>query len=89
MQGIDFYNNKAIVYNIGDFIFNHESKDTGIFQLKIDNNGNFSYYFLPCRQHDKYTYLLTTSEKNRVLNKMRNLSPNITIEETGKLYSKK
>lgn len=89
LQGIDFYNNKAIIYNIGDFIFNHESKDTGIFQLKIDNNGEFSYYFLPCRQHDKYTYLLKDSEKERVLNKMRKLSPNIIIDETGKLSNNK
>lgn len=86
LQGIDFYNNKAIVYNIGDFIFNHETKDTGIFQLKIDNNGNFKYYFIPCKQQDKYTYLLTDDEQVRVLNKMRNLSPNITINEDGEFY---
>jgi poly-gamma-glutamate synthesis protein (capsule biosynthesis protein) len=86
LQGIDFYNNKAIVYNIGDFIFNHETKDTGIFQLKIDNDGNFKYYFLPCKQKDKYTSLLTDVEMTRVLNKMRNLSPNITITETGEFY---
>lgn len=85
LQGIDFYNNKAIAYNIGDFIFNHETKDTGIFQLKIDNDGNFKYYFLPCKQHDKYTYLLTGEEKTRVLNKMRKLSPNITITDDGEI----
>lgn len=86
LQGIDFYQDKAIVYNIGDFIFNHETKDTGIFQLKIDEDGNLSYYFKPCKQDDKYTYLLTGDEEVRVLNKMRNLSPNITIEEDGKFY---
>lgn len=85
LQGIDFYNNKAIAYNIGDFIFNHETKDTGIFQLKIDNDGNFKYYFLPCKQKDKYTYLLTEQEQVRVLNKMRQLSPNITINEDGEI----
>lgn len=85
LQGIDFYNNKAIVYNIGDFIFNHETKDTGIFQLKIDNEGNFKYYFLPCYQKDKYTSLLTGDEQARVLNKMRNFSPNITITEAGEI----
>lgn len=85
LQGIDFYNNKAIFYNIGDFIFNHETKDTGIFQLKIDNEGNFKYYFLPCKQHDKYTYLLENEEKIRVLNKMRKLSPNITITDDGEI----
>lgn len=86
LQGIDFYNNKAIVYNIGDFIFNHETKDTGIFQLKIDNDGNLKYYFLPCQQKDKYTSLLTDTEQVRVLNKMRKLSPNITITEEGEFY---
>lgn len=86
LQGIDFYQDKAIVYNIGDFIFNHETKDTGIFQLKIDENGNLSYYFKPCKQDNKYTYLLTGDEEVRVLNKMRGLSPNITIEADGKFY---
>lgn len=86
LQGIDFYQNKAIVYNIGDFIFNHETKDTGIFQLKIDDDGNLKYYFLPCQQKDKYTSLLTGDEWNRVLNKMRKLSPNITITEEGEFY---
>lgn len=86
LQGIDFYNNKAIVYNIGDFIFNHETKDTGIFQLKIDNAGNFKYYFIPCKQQDKYTFLLTGEEQIRVLNKMRDLSPNITINEDGEFF---
>ena len=85
LQGIDFYNNKAVVYNIGDFIFNHETKDTGIFQLKIDNEGNFKYYFLPCYQKDKYTSLLTGDEQVRVLNKMRKLSPNITITNDGEI----
>ena len=88
LQGIDFYQDKAIVYNIGDFIFNHETKDTGIFQIKIDNDGNLEYYFLPCKQHDKYTYLLTGEEHIRVLNKMRKLSPNITITEEGEFYQK-
>lgn len=85
LQGIDFYNNKAVVYNIGDFIFNHETKDTGIFQLKIDNEGNFKYYFLSCYQKDKYTSLLTGDEQVRVLNKMRKLSPNITITNDGEI----
>ena len=88
LQGIDFYNNKAIAYNIGDFIFNHETKDTGIFQIKIDNEGNLKYYFIPCKQKDKYTYLLTGEEQKRVLNKMRNLSPNITINDNGEIIKK-
>ena len=86
LQGIDFYQDKAIIYNLGDFIFNNETKDTGIFQIKIDQNGNFSYYFIPCKEESEYTSLLSETEKIRVLNKMQKLSPNILIEETGKFY---
>ena len=85
LQGIDFYNNKAIIYNLGNFIFNQKTIDTGIFQLKINNDGEFTYHFLPCLQKNEYTHLLKDEERNRVLNKMRDLSPNITIKETGEL----
>ena len=36
LQGIEFYNHKPIIYNLGDFIFNDETKDTGIFQIKMN-----------------------------------------------------
>lgn len=88
LQGIDFYNGKAIMYNLGDFIFNHESKDTAIFELKINDDGSFEYNFIPCRQDNMYTYLLEDDEKLRVINNIRNLSSNVIIEDSGKFYSK-
>jgi len=88
LQGIDFYNNKAIIYNLGDFIFNNESKDTGIFQLKLTEDGILKYQFIPCKEENEYTYLLKDNEKQRVLDKMQNLSPNITITEEGEFYKK-
>lgn len=87
LQGIDFYNGKAIIYNLGDFIFNHETKDTAIFSLKINDDGSFEYYFIPCRQDDKYTFLLEDNEKLRVINNIRNLSTNTIIEDSGKFYN--
>lgn len=88
LQGIDFYNNKAIIYNLGDFIFNNETKDTGIFQLRINSTGQFEYYFIPCKESNEYTYLLAGAEKERVLNKMRDLSPNVEIDNNGQFYPK-
>ena len=88
LQGIDFYNNKAIIYNLGDFIFNNETKDTGIFQLKLTSEGELKYQFIPCKEENEYTYLLKDDEKQRVLDKMQNLSPNITMTETGEFYVK-
>lgn len=88
LQGIDFYNGKAIIYNLGDFIFNNETKDTVIFQFKINEDGDIDYYLIPCKESGEYTYLLKGQEKDRVLSFMRRLSPNIIIDSDGKFYSK-
>lgn len=88
LQGIDFYKDKAIVYNLGDFIFNNETKDTAIFQFEINDDGGLEYYFIPCREQAEYTYMLYDKEKLRVLDFMRNLSPNIVLEDDGKFYGR-
>lgn len=88
LQGIDFYKEKAIIYNLGDFIFNNETKDTGIFQLKINQDGTLQYYFKPCKEREEYTYLLTEEEQKRVLAKMSSLSPNVIIKEDGNFYQR-
>lgn len=88
LQGIDFYQNKAIIYNLGDFIFNNETKDTAIFQITIDNEKNFQYKIIPCQQKEEYTSIKEGSEKIRILDKLRNLSPNVFFEETGIFYEK-
>jgi poly-gamma-glutamate synthesis protein (capsule biosynthesis protein) len=89
LQGIDFYKDKAIIYNIGDFIFNHEDKDTMILKTIIDNDGKFKYYIIPAHQKDKYTYLLTGNDKERVINNIINYSNNsINIDSNGLITKK-
>lgn len=88
LQGIDFYQGKAIIYNLGDFIFNNETKDTAIFQLTVDNEKKFQYKIIPCQQKDEYTSLATENDKLRILEKLRNLSPNVFFEENGNFYEK-
>lgn len=87
LQGIEFYKDKPIFYNIGDFIFNSEVKDTGIFQVKLDNNGLMEYYFIPALQKDEYTSLLSGSEKDRVINNMNKWNINAYIDSDGKIKS--
>lgn len=86
LQGIEFYNSKAIIYNIGDFIFNRESKDTGILKIKIDNEGSMTHYFIPCYQENMKTSLLTGEERNRVLNNISKWSINTKILNDGEFY---
>ena len=85
LQGIEFYKNKPIIYNLGDFIFNNETKDTGIFQIKLYRDGSMDYYFLPAYESNEYTKLLESDEKQRVINEMNSWSINARISEDGKI----
>lgn len=88
LQGMQFYNNKLIAYNLGDFIFNGESKDTGILRAVVTDDGKLEYNFIPCRQSNYKTTLLDGSEWVRVLNDMRRYSINTVFDDSGKFYQK-
>ena len=89
LQGIEFYKDKAIIYNLGDFIFNNEDKDTIIYKLIIDNDGTFSHYIVPAHQKDEYTYLLKDKEREKVINNIISYSENkINISDNGKVTKK-
>ena len=88
LQGIEFYNHKPIIYNLGDFIFNDETKDTGIFQIKINNDGLMEYYFIPAYESNEYTKLLYDNDKQRVINNMNSWSINAIINNEGKITEK-
>ena len=89
LQGIEFYKNKPIIYNLGDFIFNNETKDTGIFQIKLNKNGKMNYYFIPALEKNEYTEVLNGEEKQRVINNMNTWSINATINPEGEIIEKK
>lgn len=84
LQGMEIYNNKLIAYNLGDFIFNRETKDTGILSVTINNDGNMKYTFIPCRQDNYRTSLLNGKDKKDVIDKMKNYSINVTFNDDGK-----
>lgn len=86
LQGIEFYNHKPIIYNLGNFLFNCEKVDTAIFQAILDDNGNFSYYIIPALQENSKTILLDGVDKKRVINDINSYSINAKIDEDGSLY---
>ena len=88
LQGIEFYKDKPIIYNLGDFIFNNETKDTGIFQIKLNNDGNMTYYFIPAIQKEEYTSILKGNEKQRVINDLNSWSINAVIDDGGQILKK-
>lgn len=86
LQGIEFYNHKPIIYNLGNFLFNNQTIDTALFQVVLNNNGEFNYYIFPAIQQDSKTSLLDGSEKQRVINDINSFSINAKIEEDGSLH---
>ncbi len=86
LQGIEFYQGKPIIYNLGNFIFNAITTDTGMLKIHIKNDGVLSYEFLPCIQKDCYTETVEGSEKERILNFMQDISFSVTFDKNGYFY---
>ncbi len=85
LQGVEFYKDKPIIYNLGDFIFNGNTEDTAIFQIKLNYDGSMSYYMIPALQKNKYTSILDGSEKQRIINDLNKWSINAKISQDGKI----
>lgn len=83
LQGIQYYNDVPIVYNLGNFIFNAETIDTGILEINISNKGEPTYKFIPAIQKNCYTQLVEGAEKQRILDFMSELSINVSFDENG------
>ena len=88
LQGVEIYKDKPIIYNLGNFLFNDETIDTAIFQIILNDDGNFDYLMIPALQKNSYTDILTGSEKNRVIDDLNSYSINAYIDLNGKIIKK-
>ena len=83
LQGVEYYKDKPIIYNLGNFIFNPLEIDTAIFQIELEDNGNMKYKMIPALQKNEYTDILTGSEKQRVINDLNSWSRHAIINKDG------
>ncbi len=88
LQGIEFYNHKPIIYNLGNFIFNADTIDTAIFQMKLKDDGSFQYYMIPALQKDEYTSLLQGEEKQNLINLLNEWCTHAMLKDDGELLEK-
>lgn len=88
LQGMEFYKGKLIAYNLGNFIFNSQSVDTGILKWELDNDGNSKYYFYPGLQSNCYTKEVTGQDAISLYNKMTNWSINASFLEDGQIIER-
>ena len=83
LQGIQYYNGVPIVYNLGNFLFNSETIDTGILEISISGNGIPTYKFIPALQKNCYTEIVKDTEAERIIKFMEGLSINVSFDENG------
>lgn len=86
LQGVEIYNGKPIIYNLGNFLFNEETLDTALFQIVMDESGHMDFYLLPAVQSGEKTELLGPgAKKQQIIDDLNSWSVNATLDPTGKI----
>ena len=84
LQGIGYVDGKPVVYSLGDFWFNGETKYTAVVNLKVTIDGLAELSVLPCIQEGYEThYISAKSEQEAFYDYLRDLSPEAAISENG------
>lgn len=84
LQGIEYMDGKPVIYSMGDFWFNGETKYTGLLNLEISPEGLKGMSFTPCLQTEYTTrYISDAEEQRKMYDFLESLSPNIEIDDNG------
>jgi poly-gamma-glutamate synthesis protein (capsule biosynthesis protein) len=83
LQPIDYIDGVPVFYSLGNLWFNSKTLDTGLLKTVLDEEGNLTCQFLPAKQHDCRTDLMTGDEKQRILDYLQCISPDVTIDSEG------
>lgn len=83
LQPIDYIDGVPVFYSLGNFWFNSKTLDTGLLKVVFEENGDLTCQFLPAKQHDCRTDLQTGEEKQRILDYLQCISPDVTIDADG------
>lgn len=86
LQKMDSVEGVPVIYSLGNFWFNSRTQNSCVVKVALRAGEMESFQFIPCRQSDCRTVLLTGQEKTEVLDYMRTISPNVTIDGEGYVF---
>ena len=86
LQKMDSVEGVPVIYSLGNFWFNSRTQNSCVVKVALRAGEMESFQFIPCRQSDCRTVLLAGQEKTEVLDYMRTISPNVTIDEEGYVF---
>lgn len=88
LQKIDYVQGVPVVYSLGNYIFNSKTLDTCMIISTIHTDGTVNLQMVPAVQSGCSVNEAFDSEAQRIFNYMQSLSPGITIDAGGYIYSK-
>lgn len=83
LQGITYIDNVPTIYSLGNFWFNSRTADSCMVRVTLGQEGLKAFQFIPAVQSGCRTDLAYGEEKDRILEYMRGLSPDVSIDGDG------
>ena len=83
LQGLDSVNGVPVIYSLGNYWFNSKALDTALLKVVVERDGVKTVQIIPARQENCSTSMLYDGEKQRVLDYLQSLSPNISLDADG------
>ncbi len=89
LQGIEYYKNVPIIYNLGNYWFSHYDIDTGLLGVTLGTDDALELVFYPATQRGcKTSYVGGSAEGERILQALRSYSVNVNIDADGVITQK-
>lgn len=87
LQGMEYYDGKPIIYNLGNYWFNSKTLDTMLLQLHFsgdDARTEITVQVIPAVQSGcRTTYVSETAEQRRIYDFLESISVNVEISDEG------
>ena len=84
LQGIEYYKNKPIVYNLGNFLFSSTEIDTALLKVTLTADNEVKLQLIPAIQKDcKVTSVAGTEKGKEILRTVESISEGIVIASDG------
>ena len=87
LQGMEYYEDKPIIYSLGNYWFNKRTLDTMLLQLHFwgnDEQAQMEVKVIPAIQAEQQTQIVTDeAEKERIYDFLESISVNIEIDSEG------
>ncbi len=83
LQRLDCVSGVPVIYSLGNYWFNSRTLNTCLVEVSIMRGALEYFRFIPCIQSDCRTRMPEGDDKKEILDYMRGLSPDVTIDDDG------